>query len=94
MLPGDPEVPCGGVERPMAQQHLDRPDVDAGFQQVGRKTVPQRMDTLAVRDPRALLGMIVELLGRADGHRPMGIEACKQPWSWPVELPVGTQFGQ
>ena len=68
MLPGDPEVPCGGVERPMAQQHLDRPDVDAGFEQVGRKTVPQRMDTLAVRDPRALLGMIVELLAV-----PMGI---------------------
>jgi len=94
MLPGDPEVPCGGVERPMAQQHLDRPDVDASFEQVGRKTVSQRMDTLAVRDPSALLRMRGDLLGRADGHRPMGIASRKQPWSWPVELPVGAQLGQ
>ena len=48
MLPGDPEVPRGGVEGPMAQEHLDRPDIDAGFEQVGRKAVAQRMDTLAV----------------------------------------------
>ena len=60
------------VVGPMAQEHLDRPDIDARFEQVGRKTVAQRMDTLAVRDPRALLDMIVDLLGRADGHRPLG----------------------
>ena len=79
MLPGDPEVPRGGIERPMAQQHLDRPDIDPRFEQVGRKTMAQRMDAVAVRDPRSPLRMIVDLLGRADGHRRMGIEARKQP---------------
>ena len=48
MLLGDPEVPRGGVERPMAQQHLDRPDVDASFEQVGRKTVAERISTLLI----------------------------------------------
>ena len=58
MLPGDPEVPRGGVEGLMAQEHLDRPDIDAGFEQVVRKAVSQRMDTLAVCDLRAQLRMI------------------------------------
>ena len=78
----------------MAQEHLDRLDIDARFEQVGRKTVAQRMDTLAVRDPRALLDMIVDLLGRTDRHWPLGIEACKQPRGWPVELPVGAELSQ
>jgi len=39
MLPGDPEIPCGGIERPMTQQHLDGPDIDPRFQQVRRKTM-------------------------------------------------------
>jgi hypothetical protein len=54
----------------------------------------QRMDTLTVRDPRALLRMRGDLLGRADGHRPMGLESRKQPWGWPVEFPIRAQFGQ
>jgi hypothetical protein len=40
MLPGDPEIPCGGIERPMTQQHLDGPDIDPRFKQVRRKTMP------------------------------------------------------
>src|SRR5690242_14303013 len=79
MLLVNPEVPRGGIEGPMAQEHLDRPDIDARFEEVGRKTVAQRMDTLAVRDACALLGMIVDLLGRADRHRHLGLEARKQP---------------
>jgi hypothetical protein len=39
MLPGDLEVPCGGIERLMTQQHLDRPDIDPRFKQVSRKTM-------------------------------------------------------
>jgi hypothetical protein len=94
MLLGNPEVPRGGIEGPMAQEHLDRPDIDARFEEVGRKTVAQRLDTLAVRDPRALLGMIVDLRGRADRHRHLGLAACKQPRGGPVAFPVGAQFGQ
>jgi len=39
-LPGDPEVLRGGIERLVAQEHLDRPDIDARFEEVGRTTVP------------------------------------------------------
>ena len=78
----------------MAQQPLDRPDVDTRFEQVGGTTVAQRMDPWAVRDPRALLRMIGELLGRADGHRPLGSASRQQPWSRPVALPVGAERGE
>jgi hypothetical protein len=44
MLWGDPEVPRGRGAGPMAQEHLDRPDIDARFEEVGRKTVAQGMD--------------------------------------------------
>jgi len=94
MLLGDPEVPRGGVERPMAQEHLARPDSDPRVEQVGRKTVAQRMDTLAVRDPRALLRRIGDLLRRADGHRQLALASCQHPWGWPVQGPGGAQLGQ
>jgi len=94
MLLGDPEVPRGGVERPMAQAHLDRPDSDPRVAPVGRQTVAQRMDTLAVRDPSALLRRIGDLLRRADGHRQLALASCKHPWGWPVKLPGGPPFGQ
>ncbi len=89
MLPGDPEVLRGGIERLVAQEHLDRPDIDARFEEVGRKTMAERMDAVAVRHPRTLLRMIGDFLGRADGHRHVGIKARKQPRAWPVALPVG-----
>jgi hypothetical protein len=40
MLAGDPEGPGGGSKRLIPQQHLDRPDIDARFQQVRGKTMP------------------------------------------------------
>jgi hypothetical protein len=49
MLAGDPEVPGGGIERPMPQQHLARADIDARFQQVRGKTMAARIATLRIR---------------------------------------------
>ena len=94
ILSGDPEVPRGSVEGPRTQEHLDGPDIDPRFEQVGRKTVAQRMNTMAVRDPSTLLRMIGDLLRRAEGQRPLGIASRKQPEGWPVQVPVGAQFGQ
>jgi hypothetical protein len=74
----------------MTQAHLDRSDIDTRFEPVGRKTVAQRMNTRAVRDPCALFRMLVDLLSRADGHRLLGIESRQPPRGWPVEAPVGT----
>lgn len=39
MLSSDPQVPCRGIKRLMAQQQLDRPDIDPRFEPVRRKTV-------------------------------------------------------
>jgi hypothetical protein len=72
MLPGDAEVPRGGIERLMAQQHLDRPDVAPGFEPMGGTAMPERLETVAVRDPRGPLGVLVDLLRCANGHRPGG----------------------
>ena len=77
----------------MAQEHLDRPDIDARFEEVGRKTMAERMDAVAVRNSRTLLRMIVDFLGRADGPWREGIEARKQPRGWPGEWPVGAPCG-
>jgi hypothetical protein len=78
----------------MAQQPLDRPDVDAGFAQVSRETMAPRMDAMAMRDPRSPLGMIGDVLRGADGHRPVGIASRQEPRGWPVQVPVGAQCGQ
>jgi len=32
----------------MAQEHLDRPDIDARFEQVGRKAVAEGISTLLI----------------------------------------------
>ena len=61
----------------MAEQHLDRPDVDPGFEEVRRETMAERMDTVAVCDPRGPLGVRVDFLRGAAGHGPLGIEARK-----------------
>src|SRR5439155_19008119 len=82
MLPGDSEVLRGSSERLVAQQHLDRPDVSTGFEQVRRETMAERMDAVAVRNPRALLRMIVDCLGCADGHRRVRIASREQPRGW------------
>jgi hypothetical protein len=59
----------------MAEQHLDRPDVNPRFQEVRRETRAQRMDTVAVCDPRGPLGVLGDFLRGAAGHGPVGIEA-------------------
>ncbi len=78
----------------MAQGHLARLDSDPRVAPVGRQTVAHRMETLAVRDPRALLRRIGDLLRRADGHRPLALASCQHPWGWPVQGPGGAQRGQ
>ena len=63
MLLGHPEVPRGGIEGPMAQEHLDRPDIDARFEEVGRKTMATLIVTLLImrRSPRSIIHIIPSL---------------------------------
>ena len=55
MLPGDPERPCGGIQRLMPQQPLERPDIDPRFQQGRRTTMAPGMAAVAGRDARGPL---------------------------------------
>jgi len=63
MLPGDPEVLRSGIERLVAQEPLDRPDIDARFEEVGRKTMAERISTLHIlrRSPRSVIRIIPSL---------------------------------
>src|SRR5882724_2939333 len=47
---GDVAVVGGGIQLLVAQQHLDHPDVHLLLQEVGRKAMPQRMQTDAFAD--------------------------------------------
>ena len=56
----------------MAEQALDRMQVHASFQQVGRKRVPQRMNATGLRDAGATLRRLIRPLqaGRIQRLRP------------------------
>jgi hypothetical protein len=94
MLPGDPQIPCGGIERLRPQPQLDRPDSAPRFPQVRRDTMPEGMDAMTVRDSCGPLRVLGDFLGGANGHWRVGIEARKHPRGRPVEVPRGAQCGQ
>ncbi len=48
---GQLKVPSRGTEMAVPQQPLNRVDVDAGFEQMRRETVPQRILTLPMNRP-------------------------------------------
>jgi hypothetical protein len=43
---GDMEVEARGAQTGMAEQQLDATQVDPGFEQMGRKCVPERFDIM------------------------------------------------
>ena len=45
---GDMEVPTGRAETPMPEQELDAPQIYAGFEEMGRKRVAERISTLLI----------------------------------------------
>jgi hypothetical protein len=91
---GAPEIPGGGLERPRPQQPLDRPDIAARCQPVGRQAMAQGVAAVAVREACGPLRVLGDVLGGAHGHRRVGSAPRKPPRRWPVELPIGAQCGQ
>ena len=77
ILPGDMQETRGGIDGPVPEQELKSPDVDASFKEMRGKAVPQRMDALAVYDPRSPLGVRGALLGGPDRHRLCGVLSRK-----------------
>jgi len=50
----------------MAQQRLDRHQVHATFQEMGRETMAQGVDTFAFFNAAFALGAVINFLGGAD----------------------------
>ena len=76
----------------MAEQALDRMQVHASFQQVGRKRVPQRMNATGLRDAGATLRRLIRPLqaGRIQRLRPPW--GGKQPGRRVRDSPVRAQL--
>jgi hypothetical protein len=62
-LVGEVEVEHGGFELGMAQITLDETRVHAGFEQMGRVRMPERISTLLIlrRSPRSIIRIILSL---------------------------------
>ena len=83
---GDVEVEAGGAQTGMAEQQLDATQVDPGFEQMGRKCVPQQMRIHSLFQLGGVAGLGANM-GHArggDGFRHAG--ARKEPGLELIEL--------
>ena len=88
------EVPCGGGDRAVPEEDLDGAWIDPGFEQMGGKAMPQRMDAMAPLEASRLLGVRGDLLSRAHGHGMMRVLPWEQPPRRAIQLPIRPQGGQ
>ena len=70
-VPGQVEIPGRGRDVAVAEQPLNRVDVDTGFQQVRRKGVAQSVNPAGLRDPRATFRGLIGPLQTGRMHRPV-----------------------
>ena len=77
------EVSSGGVEAAMAQQDLDGPQIGAGFQQMSRKAVPERMHSHVLSSPAAKhAAWQASYTGLSDNGRPGTFPGNSQGPGW------------
>jgi len=76
---GNAGIAHGRLDVPMSKQVLDDANVDTLFEQMGRKTVSQRVDGDRFAQARGFGGAPAGQLQRALGHRPRWIATGKQP---------------
>src|SRR4029450_5049026 len=74
---GNAGIAHGRLDVPMSEQVLDDANVDTLFEQMGRKTVSQRVDGDRFAQVRGFGGSPAGQLQRALGHRPRWIAAGK-----------------
>src|ERR1700730_5612364 len=72
-------VVSGGGDLTVAEQHLDHADVGTVLQQVGSKTVPQRVDSDPLGQARAQAGVAAGGLQGAGVEMPARAPGGKQP---------------
>ncbi len=75
----------------MTQQFLQGHQIDAGFEQVGGVTVPQRVHRDPFAQPGGTHGATADLLGGGDAEVAVAACAGEEPGAWPVLTPVVTQ---
>jgi hypothetical protein len=68
----------------MSEQDLDRLEVCPGLQQMGGKTMAQRVRADPFAETRSEGGSLADSLNRAVGQRRAGFLARKQPTGGPV----------
>ncbi len=84
-------VACRRRDRLVAEQPLNRVQVDPGFEQMRREGVPQRVDAPRLGDPRPTLRQGVRALEPGRIQRPGCVLARKQPRRRTSDSPVGTE---
>src|SRR3954447_13943157 len=80
-----------GRQMLMAEQHLDRADIGAGFEQMGGKTVTQRMDAHRLSELRRLASIPAHPVECAYVERAALVAAWEQPVLRSDFLPIGAQ---
>ena len=70
----------------MAEQDLDGPQVGAGFQQVGRKAVPERVHSHVLVQPRGQARRLAGFIHRLVGERLTGDISREEPGAGLVTL--------
>src|SRR3954471_18781000 len=87
-------IACRGRQMLMAEQHLDRADIGAGFEQMGGKAVTQRMDTHRLSELRRLASIPARPVERAYVERVALVAAREQPVFRSDFLPIGAQHDE
>src|SRR4051794_40166695 len=82
-------ITCRGRQMLMAEQHLDRADIGAGFEQMGGKAVTQRMDAHRLSELRRLASIPARPVERAYVERVALVAAREQPMFRSDFLPIG-----
>jgi hypothetical protein len=75
----------------MPEEDLDGPQIDAGLKQVGGEAMAEHVNAAALADAGLRLGPIKHFAG-AIVIQGLAVTVGKQPGSWPIDQPVGTQL--
>ncbi len=84
-------VPCRRGDRRVAEEALDRVQVDAGFEQRRRTRMAQRVNPAWLHEARAPFRRLVRPLETGRIHRPITAARGKEPLDRPMDLPVSPQ---
>src|ERR1700692_3453981 len=90
-LGGDACIERRGIEPGVAEQDLDRSDIDVLFQQVGGEAVPQGVERYALVDLGSIGCVMAGAIELARRHRLHAVAPWKQPALRSCGPPPGTQ---